>query len=57
MDPHSKKAKEIALKNIFQIEKLIEIHKKALSLGETKPTKPLPLPQPQEDFYTIKEVD
>lgn len=53
MDPHSKKARDIALKNIFQIEKLIEIHKKALS----EPPKPVQKPQPPEEFYTIKEVD
>jgi len=59
MDPHSKKLKDIALENIFQINKLIEIHKKALALGEPKPSslqKPLPQP-PEEEFYTIKEVD
>jgi hypothetical protein len=58
MDPHSKKLKDIALENIFQINKLIEIHKKALS--EPQPSKPLkPQPKPQDDFnfYTIKEVD
>ncbi len=60
MDPHSKKLKDIALENIFQINKLIEIHKKALS--EPKSLKPLqkplkPLSQPQDEFYTIKEVD
>lgn len=61
MDPHSKKLKDIALENIFQINKLIEIHKKALSEPKTLPLqKPLkPLSQPQDDFnfYTIKEVD
>ena len=59
MDPHSKKLKDIALENIFQINKLIEIHKKALGLSEPQPSKPQPKPQPQEDFnfYTIKEVD
>ena len=60
MDPHSKKLKDIALENIFQINKLIEIHKKALGLSEPKPSKPLQKPlKPQDDFnfYTIKEVD
>jgi hypothetical protein len=59
MDPHSKKLKDIALENIFQINKLIEIHKKALALGEPQLSKPEPKLQPQEDFnfYTIKEVD
>jgi hypothetical protein len=61
MDPHSKKARDIALENIFQINKLIEIHKKALALGEPKVqlSKPEPKLQPQDDFnfYTIKEVD
>jgi hypothetical protein len=58
MDPHSKKLKDIALENIFQINKLIEIHKKALGLSEPKSSKPLkPLSQPQDEFYTIKEVD
>jgi hypothetical protein len=62
MDPHSKKLKDIALENIFQINKLIEIHKKALALGEPKPLplqKPHPQPKPQDyfNFYTIKEVD
>lgn len=51
MDPHSKKARDIALKNIFQIEKLIEIHKKALN------EPPKPETNPPEEFYTIKEVD
>ena len=58
MDPHSKKLKDIALENIFQINKLIEIHKKALALSEPpKPVQKPQEPQPQEDFYTIKEVD
>jgi len=62
MDPYSKKLKDIALENIFQINKLIEIHKKALGLSEPKSLKPMqkplkPLSQPQDEFYTIKEVD
>jgi hypothetical protein len=60
MDPYSKKLKDIALENIFKINKLIEIHKKALGLSEPQPSKSLkPQPKPQEDFnfYTIKEVD
>jgi hypothetical protein len=59
MDPYSKKLKDIALENIFKINKLIEIHKKALALGEVKPSPPKPQPKPQDDFnfYTIKEVD
>jgi hypothetical protein len=51
MDPKSPKAKEIALRNLEQIEKLIKLIKKQI------PSKPVESPKEVNDFYRVKEVD
>jgi hypothetical protein len=55
MDPRSPKAKEIALRNLEQIDKLIKLIKKQI------PPKPVNKPVEQHvepnDFYRVKEVD
>ena len=73
MNPESYRAKEIALLNIWALEKLIEIHKERLAELEIK--KPIHLqtiPEEveaeaeaeaeaevklKEDFFKVKEVD
>jgi hypothetical protein len=51
MDPRSPKAKEIALRNLEQIEKLIKLIKKQI------PPKVIEKPKESNDFYRVKEVD
>jgi len=56
MKPESSRAKEIALENLWAIEQLIKLHKKRLAELEFK--KPIHLETiPEEDFFTVKEVD
>jgi len=50
MDPRSPKAREIALRNLEQIESLIKFLKSKLP----KPVEP---PKEVNDFYRVKEVD
>jgi len=50
MDPRSPRAKQIAIQNIQQIEKLIELIKKQIPKPPEKPVE-------ENDFYRVKEVD
>jgi hypothetical protein len=47
MDPLSPRAKQIAIQNIQQIDKLIELIKKQIPK----------IPENPDDFYRVKEVD
>jgi len=71
MNPESYRAKEIALLNIWALEKLIEIHKERLAeLEIQKPIHLQTIPEEveaeaeaeaevklNEDFFKVKEVD
>ena len=58
MKPESSRAKEIALENLWAIEQLIKLHKQRLAELEAKITLKTPLETiPEEDFFTVKEVD
>ena len=54
MDPRSRKAKEIALRNIEQIDILINLIKKKVQSPKI-PEKPKEVIV--DDFYRVKEVD
>uniref|UniRef100_A0A6C0JKT9 Uncharacterized protein n=1 Tax=viral metagenome TaxID=1070528 RepID=A0A6C0JKT9_9ZZZZ len=51
MDPRSPKAREIALRNLEQIESLIKLIEKYI------PPKPVEPPKEVNEFYRVKEVD